>query len=166
MWRPVSATVVVVALGALGLSACATAERPAASTARGDIAAQLDALENRMDRIMWSRPKPSSLWFQLDPANEVGRVVLASDADDSNAPYPFAHSTDDDLLTIDVFVSALERAGGPVSADSARVYLCASYVVDSPRQSFTRSAMECPTELVPVGGTAVSLDDLELDPVA
>ncbi|RUQ98215.1 hypothetical protein [Labedella endophytica] len=168
MWRAVSATVVVASLGVLGLSACASAEKSAEPTALDDLASQLDTLESRMDRIMWSRPAPSSLWFQLDPANEVGAVVLASDTAGgvTTAPFPYAHEVGDDLLTVDVFVSALTRAGGPVSADAANAYVCASYAIDSTSQVFTRSAVECPADLVPVGGAAVTLDDLELDPVA
>ena len=167
MWRAVSATVVVASIGVLGLSACASAEKPSGTTALDDLASQLDALERRMDRIMWSRPAPSSLWFQLDPANDVGSAVLASDAGGATtAPYPYAYEVGDDLLTMDVFVSALTRAGGPISADAANVYLCASYDIDSTSRVFTRTAVECPVDLVPGGGAVATLDDLELDPAA
>ncbi|RWZ52509.1 hypothetical protein ELQ90_00680 [Labedella phragmitis] len=118
---------------------------------------------------MWSRPSPDSLWYQLDPATGIGNPVLAADfAAATTAPHPFAHDVGDDVLTVDVFVSALTRPGGNLFPDASHAYVCASYVIDPYRQSFSREPVECPvgpTDLGDGRGEVVALDDLALDPV-
>lgn len=167
--HPISAASAVVILAALGLAGCAIApdDEPTAIEKIGD---RLAAFENRLDRIMWSRPSPDSLWYQLDPETGMGNPVLAADfATATMAPHPFAHEVGDDLLTVDVFVSALTRPGGALFPDASHAYACASYVIDPYHQSFTREQLDCPvgpSELDDDGtGAVVALDDLALDPV-
>ncbi|RWZ67782.1 hypothetical protein ELQ92_00440 [Labedella populi] len=164
--HPISAAAAVV-LASLALSGCAAApdDEPTAIEKIGD---RLEAFEDRLDRIMWSRPSPESLWYQLDPATGMGNPVLAADfAAATMAPHPFAHEVRDDLLTVDVFVSALTRPGGSLFPDASHAYLCASYVIDPYHQSFVREQLDCPvgpSELGDGTGAVVALDDLALDP--
>lgn len=164
--RAITAATAALSATALLLAGCSSSARETQPTAVESIRTQFDALEHRIGQIVWSMPTPSSLWYQLDPMNDVGQDSLTATLSPATpAPYPFRHEVGEDLLTIDVIASALTRSGG-LFEDAPHAYACVTYVVDPYRQDVTRTATDCPPGATRTDGAIVALDQLGLDPIS